>query len=70
VIVGLQLYEFVQENESLRVILEQRALLYQKNKAVGDNAMEEIELGPMYVMKYDKALKEGIVVNMQYPEKM
>lgn len=65
-----ELNEFMAENDSLRQLLETRAVLYQKNKVVGDNGIDEIEMGPLCIVKYEKAVKDGVIVSMEYPEKI
>lgn len=65
-----ELHDFVMENDNLKTILESRAKQHLKTKAINENAMGEIEMGPMYTLKFDKALKQGIVVTMEYPEKI
>eukprot|EP00298_Acanthocystis_sp_HF-20_P000515 c10704_g1_i2.p1 GENE.c10704_g1_i2~~c10704_g1_i2.p1 ORF type:complete len:122 (-),score=26.47 c10704_g1_i2:81-446(-) len=47
-------------------MLVERAKMNDKNK-VGDN-LDEIEMGPLYEMKYVKAKKEGLIITMHYPQ--
>ena len=65
-----ELHDFVQDNPDLKDLLEARAVEYQKNKAASDSQTDEIDLGPMYIQKYDKLLKTGVIISIDFPDKM
>eukprot|EP00298_Acanthocystis_sp_HF-20_P000516 c10704_g1_i3.p1 GENE.c10704_g1_i3~~c10704_g1_i3.p1 ORF type:complete len:302 (-),score=84.56 c10704_g1_i3:81-986(-) len=58
--------DFLSSESELQAMLVERAKMNDKNK-VGDN-LDEIEMGPLYEMKYVKAKKEGLIITMHYPQ--